>query len=294
MKQTTFVESGTPICARLAGHGLDCRPGHIYLDPGRDFVYGDRGIGPGEFRITARLSLHRAPVHQQFIRMPREDEGHAAFCFSGGDIWRGGENELKVSGFVPPEVRRHSRFGFGHEGRIYVDGPLFGGLKLLDATKSFIAAERLFDFEVARTGSRVRFLLDGQVAYETIFDEELFGKVGFTAGQGVMHLRDFEAHGNTYDLDWQRSQPVGYTIPVADITDQPHRQCGQRKRDRQLSAPLHGPPGRREDDFVPLDLRARRCVRPDEAKRKRRPELATGANTGGLVRGGKLSNYSSS
>ena len=224
MEKVVFVNEGKPICVRLAGFGLDCHLDYIYLGPGRDFVYGDRGVGSGDFRIHARLSLHKPPEHQGFVQMPKGDESNAAFCFSGGDFCRDGENTLKVSGFVPPEMRRHSRFGFGHEGRIYVDGPLFGGLKLLDAANSFIPVERLFDFEVARMGNRLRFLLEGQVAYETTFDEKFFGKVGFTAGRGMMRLRDFEAHGNTYDLDWQRSQPVGYTIPVIDVADQQQRQ----------------------------------------------------------------------
>lgn len=224
MEKVIFVKEGQPLGVRLAGFGLDCHLGYIYLGPGRDFVYADRAIGAGDFRIQARLSLHQPPQHQGFVPRPKTDESNAAFCFSGGDFCRNGENELKVSGFVPPEVRRHSRFGFGHEGRIYLDGPLFGGLKLLNVAKSLIAAEELFDFEVARTDNRLRFLIDGRVVYQTTFDEKFFGKVGFTAGQGVMRLLDFEVDGNTYHLGWQRSQSVGYTIPVIDLADQLQRQ----------------------------------------------------------------------
>ena len=224
MEQVTFVESGRPVCARLAGHELDCRPGFVYLGPGRDFVYGDRGIGTGDFRISARLSLQRAPTHQQFIKMPGEDSSNACFCFSGGDAWIEGEGELKVSGFLPPEVRRHSRFGFGHEGMLFVDGPLFGGLALLARAKDSIAAGKPFVFEMVRSGNRMQFRIDGRVAHEMEYIRESLGKVGFTAGQGAIHLFDFSAEGDTYGLDWQRRQPVGYTIPVADITDQPQRQ----------------------------------------------------------------------
>ena len=83
---------------------MPSRP-YLYLGPGRDFVYGDRGIGAGDFRILARLSLHKAARE----RMPDETASNAAFCFSGGDAWEQEEGELRVSGFLPPEVRRHSR-----------------------------------------------------------------------------------------------------------------------------------------------------------------------------------------
>ena len=220
MKHVTFVHSGRPACARLAGHELQCRPGQIYLGPGRDFVYGDRGIGAGDFRIFARLSLHKAAGE----RMPGEMDSNAAFCFSGGDAWERGEGELRVSGFLPPEVRRHSRFGFGHEGKLYVDGAVFGGLELLEAAKNWYTAEKPFVFEVVRSGDRLRFLFDGRVVHETTYTEEVFGKVGFTSGQGVIHLLEFSGEGATYGLDWQRSQPVGFTIPIADITGQSERQ----------------------------------------------------------------------
>jgi hypothetical protein len=130
----------------LAGFGLDCHLGYIYLGPGHDFVYADRGIGVGDFRIHARLSLHKPPEYQGFVQIPKVHEINAAFCFAGGDYCRDEENELRVSGFVPPEMRRHRRFGFGHEGRIYVDGSLFGKLDLLGVAKSLIPMERPFDF----------------------------------------------------------------------------------------------------------------------------------------------------
>ncbi|MBT3274682.1 MAG: exo-alpha-sialidase [Spirochaetales bacterium] len=224
MERLTFVEMGSPTCARLAGHELDCRTGHIYLGPGRDFVYGDRGIGAGDFHITARLSLCKPPVHQEFIRMPGVEECNAAFCFSGGDAWQRGEGEIRVSGFLPSEVRRHSRLYFGHDRRLCVDGPVFGGLTLLDEAKDWIAPEKPFTFEVIRSGNRVQFLFDRRIAHEIDFTERVFGKVGFTAGQGSMHLFDFGVEGNTYELDWQRSQPVGYSMPVIDISGQPERQ----------------------------------------------------------------------
>lgn len=224
MGKVTFVESGSPVCARLAGHELVCRDGHIFLGPGRDFVYGDRGIGAGDFRMTARLSLHRGPEHQQFIRMPGEEQSHAAFCFSGGNAWQRGEGELRVSGFLSPEVRCHSRFGFGHEGRLFVDGPVFGELTLLDAAKDWITAKVPFSFEVVRSKNLLQFLFNGRIAYETDYAEREFGKVGFTAGQGSIHVFDFGVEGSTYKLDWQRSQSVGYTIPTADLTARPERQ----------------------------------------------------------------------
>jgi len=43
MEKVIFVAEGKPVCARLAGFGLDCHLGYIYLGPGRDFVYADRG-----------------------------------------------------------------------------------------------------------------------------------------------------------------------------------------------------------------------------------------------------------
>lgn len=224
MEKVTFVESGSPVCARLAGHELDCRDDHIFLGPGRDFVYGDRGIGTGDFRLTARLSLQRGPEHQEFIQMPGEEESDAAFCFSGGNAWQRGEGELRVSGFLSSEVRCHSRFGFGHEGKLFVDGSVFEGLALLDATKNWIEPKVPFSFEVLRAKNRLQFIFDGRVAYETDYTEEAFGKVGFTAGRGSLHLFDFGVEGSTYGLDWQRSQPVGYTIPDIDISADPERQ----------------------------------------------------------------------
>ena len=89
-------------------------------------------------------------------------------------------------------------------------------------------------FEVVQIGSCLRFLLDGKVDYETTFDQKIFGKVGFTAGQGVMRLRNFEAQGNTYNLDWQRSQSVGYTVPVIDLADQQQRQVVVAKGSKSI------------------------------------------------------------
>ena len=218
MDQVTFVESGRLVCARLAGHGLDCCSGYIDFGlGGRDFVYGDRGIGAGDFRISSRLSLHTPPARGH--RMPGEKEIVAAFCFSGGNAWKWGEGDLKVSGFVPPEVRSHGRFGFGSEGKLTIDGHA-----LLDPAKGWITTEKPFVFEVVRSGDRLRFLIDGRVAHEMEFTEKLFGKVGFTVWGGAIHLFDFSVEGDTYELDWQRTQPVGFTIPVVDVSAQPHRQ----------------------------------------------------------------------
>ena len=218
MDQVTFVESGRPVCARLAGHGLDCRSGYIDFGlGGRDFVYGDRGIGASDFRISSRLSLHTPAVRGH--KMPNEKEIIAAFCFSGGNAWKGDEGDLRVSGFTPVEVRSHSRFGFGSEGKLYIDGHA-----PLDPTKDWITIEKPFVFEVVRSGDRLRFLIDGRFAHEMEFTEKLFGKVGFTVFGGAIHLFDFSVEGDTYELDWQRTQPVGFKIPIVDVSTQPHRQ----------------------------------------------------------------------
>ena len=82
MDHIIFVESGSPICTRFAGHGLDCREGHIYLGPGRDFVYGNRGIGAGDFRITVQLSLRKYQAHPNVKEVPGYECSNAAFCFS--------------------------------------------------------------------------------------------------------------------------------------------------------------------------------------------------------------------
>ena len=119
-----------------------------------------------------------------------------------------------------------------------MDGPHFGGLQLLDPAKSFIRPGEPFVFEVVRTGNRLRFLLDGRVAYEMAVTEKSFGKVGFTGGQGAIHLFDFGVEGDTYELDWQRTLRPSRSVSSAGIRSVWTPYCPKTQREPSCRLPV--------------------------------------------------------
>ncbi|MDP7205860.1 MAG: sialidase family protein, partial [Pirellulaceae bacterium] len=146
-----------------------------------------RSITGGDFHIRARLRM----VNQ---------EASAASFFLGA-----------------------SHFGFeGARKTLYLNGPMFGGLKLLGSPNDFFERESWIDFEVIHQGDEFRFLVNGELVYKVKSTLSEFGSFGFNAMRSTMQVKSLVFQGNS--VERQAPEPAAYTIPTIDLSDQQDRQ----------------------------------------------------------------------
>jgi|GEM_PF-252612 len=152
-----------------------------------NLLQADRGVGEGDFRITARL------------RIREQDRCEAAFFFGA------------------------NQFGFeGSRETLFVKGPLFGGPRLLDPTTMAFKSQSWITFDVVRRGTTHQFMIDGKVIHSVDAEPRAFTPIGFTPGRGIMHVSHFSLTGSSVPAP--PLPPRGYSIPTVDLASDTQRQ----------------------------------------------------------------------
>jgi len=168
--------------------------GNSLVSSGRHHLYAARGLGAGDFRIRARLSLDRL------------DRTAAAIVLAG------------------------NQFGFeGSHGWMFVNGPQFGESRKIGDPRDFIAAGKPFDLEVAREGRILTFRIDGQEVWRTGFHDEAVRYFGLRPWRATMRVADFLAEGVLVDA-LLPEQPKDVAPALAARIDPPFAYTGDRAR----------------------------------------------------------------
>ncbi len=186
-----FVEDGEAKLIRPVGRkwvfGDDCIE---FRDGTRSLIYAGRGIGEGDFHLTARLAVTQESIEPTFVAGVKGD----------------------VPGF---DLRRIS----------YMRGPVSEHQHLAIPRDNITPGEP-FSFEALRRGGRIVFKVDGEVFHEIEYARPL-GPVGFTVfpGGGTLRTYEFSAVGRTASPgDWERIEGWRPTVPEVDISDEKERQ----------------------------------------------------------------------
>ena len=146
-----------------------------------------RSITAGDFHIQARL------------RMVKQEASAASF-FLGT-----------------------SHFGFeGARKTLYLNGPMFGGLKLLGSPNEFFKRDSWIDFEAIHAGDEFRFYVNKQLIHRVKSPLAGFDSFGFNAMRSTMQVESLVFQGNS--VARSAPAPAAYTIPTIDLSDQVHRQ----------------------------------------------------------------------
>lgn len=192
-EEAVFVDNGVSKLAYHHGDAWRKGDGYIECSGYNNYLYAGRGIGPGDFHVTAELTI---------LELSR-----SAASFMIGE---------------------RSHFGFeGGAGEVFLSGPLFGGkLNQLKPNDGIVPDGRRFTFEVIRKGSKLSLLIDGKQVYTLQTDSGRLGQIAFRPWRSTMRIHRFVATGQLYDVPKlpQRTQPNGYAIPTLDISDQKQRQ----------------------------------------------------------------------
>ncbi len=163
----TFVANGKAQAVEFMGKPWTPGDGYIECKGSntiRERMVGRCVIGPGDFRIKARLAL----VHLR---------SSAAALTLG--------------------ARNYFGFAGGH-GKIFVTGPWFDNArgKPIGEPKDFMADGKPFDFEMIAEAGVLRVLIDGKLVYEQKVKREKLGAPGFTPVRSTMRIYSFSVAGN--------------------------------------------------------------------------------------------------
>lgn len=192
-EEAVFVDNGVSKLAYHHGEAWRKGDGYIECSGYNNYLYAGRGIGPGDFHVTAELTI---------LKLSR-----SAASFTMGE---------------------RSHFGFeGGAGEVFLSGPLFGGkLSQLEPNDGIVPDGRRFTFEVVRKGSELSFVIDGKPFHTLQTDGGRLGQIAFRPWRSTMRIHRFVATGQLYDVPKlpQRTQPNDYTIPTLDISDRNGRQ----------------------------------------------------------------------
>ena len=167
-------------------------------------VYAGRRMGPGDFHVTARLTIRRLA------------RSAASFVVDG-----------------------NSHFGFeGATGRPFLSGPFFAGVKPPEAPAGLVREGVRFRWEMVREKDDTTFRIDGKEVLRVHSRAMRAGMVGFRPWRSKMQISEFSSTGATGPLPAPRTQPTGYTIPTVDLSKQTWRQVVvERIPDRYLGHP---------------------------------------------------------
>ena len=185
-KAVVLVDTGKPLAVHAVGKSWQTVDGALVCGGKPNRLLANVAIGPGNFRIRARL------------RMAEQKNSAAAF-FLGNNY-----------------------FGFeGARGTAYLNGRIFGGIRMLKPSGEYFERGTWIDFEAIRSSGRIRFLINGKEAVSAS-SQAGFEPVGFSPFRSTMHIRHFSIEGNLRVIP--PTMPKGYTIPIVDLNDHAHRQ----------------------------------------------------------------------
>ena len=166
MQELRVVTNGRVERAVFCGKRWQQADGYIEAEGAECWLLANRGLGSGDFHISARLSVHN-------LR-------HSAARFS---INRG-----------------ESSFGFeGNHGKIYITGIVCpAGARagaLCPPAEAGIVDGRPFVFEVKRTGTTLSFSIDGKLVHTVAAPDGPLPIVGFEPRRATMRVYDFAVNG---------------------------------------------------------------------------------------------------
>jgi len=192
------VRDGKAVAVRYAGAAWDETSEGVAAEGTGRFLYADKALEAGDFRIAARLKLERL-------------EGTAASF-----------------------VLNDSHVGFDGRGKtLFVEGPLFGGVsQSLGAVEGVVQPGRMMLFEAIRTDGTTRFLIDGKEIYRKDDWNGPVQGIGLRPWRNRMTVASFELQGNLIDpppLPTPCGEPLyvsgqdgyrTYRIPALAVTTQ--------------------------------------------------------------------------
>lgn len=162
VEKLDVVQGGKAVSVRYAGAAWEeTGDGLAAAGTGR-FLYAGKSIGPGDFRIAARLKLERM-------------EGTAA-------------------AFVIDD----SHVGLDGRGNpFFVEGPLFGNtVRGVGPAEKLLSPDVAFTFEAIREKEVTRFLIDGREIYRKEQWNGPVGLVGFRPWRNRITIERFEIQGD--------------------------------------------------------------------------------------------------
>lgn len=174
----TVVRDGVLAEARFIGPAWTAAQGGPTAEGVGRFLLAGRGLGKGDFRVSARVKLDR------------------------------------LDGTAATFVLDDSHFGFdGAKKTFFAEGPLFGGAArgLGDATVC-VQPGIAFAFDVVREGGTTRFLIDGREVFRKERWDEPVERVGFRPWRNRMMVERFVIEGNLVDPPPPSPRPEGVMV----------------------------------------------------------------------------------
>ena len=163
-QQRTFVQKGKALGVHDASNHWQSRQQGLEGKGERIFLYADKMIGKGDFKVTARLRML---------------------------------NQAKsAAGFVLGE----SFFGFeGAKGEeIFLNGPLFGGYQNIQRSATAFERGSWIDFQMQRRQDEIKFSINGKSIHTFKYDGPI-GQIGFSPWRSTMQIEQFAASGTLVD-----------------------------------------------------------------------------------------------
>ena len=185
-----FVENGEPVAVEEVGGKWQRAPGYLSQSGYRRYLCAGRAVGAGDVSVKARLALQKLE--------------HTAASFMIDD---------------------RSHFGFdGADLRLFTQGALLGDTRFHGKATDYITPGKPFDFEMARRGKQLTFLIDGKTVFQTEAGTGPLGTIGLRPWRSTMQVYSFTATGNLTEPPAQSTEPKGYSIPVIDLSGEQQRQ----------------------------------------------------------------------
>ena len=195
----TGISSAAPIHKRTIvrnGEAIDAftswkkEDGFLTGEGKTEHLLAAHKIGRGDFHVVARL------------RILKQKKSAASFFLAG------------------------SHFGFeGASETVFVNGDVFGGLKLLKPSTEFFERESWIDFEVIRKDGELLFLINGRkIVSENDGDRE-YSKFGFRPWRAKLQVERFSIVGNVTSAPKPvEPQLVTFDVPLIDLDGESQRQ----------------------------------------------------------------------
>lgn len=192
-EQLAVVRDGTPAAARAAGGPWKETDAGLAAAGENRYLRAGTGLGAGDFRVTARLSLER------------------------------------LDGTAASFVLDDSHVGFdGRGGKLFVEGPLFGGkTRMIGAAAAHIEPETPFTFAAVRKDGTTRFTINGREMHRLAGWNGPVRRVGLRPWRNRMTVEQFLIEGALEAVPAMVGRPLftagtgghhTYRIPALAVT----------------------------------------------------------------------------
>jgi sialidase-1 len=160
--ETVLVEAGVPVNVVTRGDPWTTADGALVSGPRGSVLLGGVALGEGDFRVRAMLAI--TDLHGSAVSVVFDERSH---------------------------------FGFsGRAGRMFVEGPLFGGrTRLLDASP--VREGVPFQLVLRRVGGVLTVSIDDREVFVTGIEPGSLGTIGFRPWRSNVALHEFMVDGDT-------------------------------------------------------------------------------------------------